>query len=96
MCWKEAAVEIANQMLLRNLSGIIIVDFINMKEAENKDALLQYFREITADSYITTKVIDMTALGLIEVTRKKIAKPLLEQYQAAENKKPYGNTRSRN
>lgn len=66
----EAAKEIAAQMRLRNLSGIILVDFINM-EAEANERLLQEFSNFVKPDRIQTHVIDMTKLGIVEVTRKK-------------------------
>lgn len=74
----EAAVEIARQMRLRNLSGIIMVDFINMKEDKNNTCLLQEFKKAVEKDPIQTTVVDMTRLGLVEVTRKKVRKPLYE------------------
>ena len=76
----EAAKEVALQLRLRNLSGIIIVDFINMQSWEDRKTLLDYLKRLTAQDRIQTKVIDMTPLGLVEITRKKIDKPLKEQY----------------
>ena len=78
----EAAEEVAHQIRLRNLSGIIIVDFINMHLPEDNRELLLYLRELTAKDKVPTKVVDMTALGLVEITRKKINKPLKEQFLA--------------
>lgn len=76
---REAAEECALQLRLRNLSGIIIIDFINMKEQENRQALLQYMRDLVANDSMTVRVIDLTPLGLMELTRKKVAKPVHEQ-----------------
>ncbi|MDE6419929.1 MAG: ribonuclease E/G, partial [Lachnospiraceae bacterium] len=81
--WKintEAAQMIALQLRLRNVSGMILVDFINMKERERKEQLLELLRSYTADDPVHTSVIDMTPLGLVEITRKKIRKSLKEQY----------------
>jgi len=76
---KEAALEIAHQIRLRNLSGIIVVDFIDMKDEETRQELLDLFsRELEKDR-IPTKLVDMTRLGLVEITRKKVRKPLHEQ-----------------
>ena len=75
----EAAAEIAVQMRLRNLSGIVIVDFIDMAEKEHNDELLSAFRKYLNSDPIKTTLVDMTALGLVEVTRKKIKRPLHEQ-----------------
>lgn len=74
----EAAEEIARQIRLRNLSGIIIVDFINMKEEESKAEVLECLRRHTRRDKVKTAVVDMTPLGLVEITRKKITKPLRE------------------
>ena len=76
----EAAEEIAHQLRLRNLSGMILVDFINMKDEAHKQELLAYLRKLVVADPIQTSVIDMTPLGLVEITRKKINKSLLEQY----------------
>lgn len=75
---KEAAVEAACQMRLRNLSGIILIDFIDMEDKNHIDELLELLRQEVAKDSVPTKVIDMTALGLVELTRKKVRKPLHE------------------
>lgn len=67
----EAAKEIAKQIRLRNLSGIIIVDFIDMKKEENKECLLNTLNEYLKQDPVKTMLIDMTALNLVEITRKK-------------------------
>lgn len=77
----EAAEEIARQLRLRNLSGIIIVDFINMDHAETMQKLLKDFRAFLSHDPIPTTLVDVTGLQLVEVTRKKIRKPLYECYQ---------------
>ncbi len=76
---KEAAEEIALQIKLRNLSGIILVDFINMESKEHQRELLQFMRSRTEQDRIRTNVIDITPLGLMEITRKKVRKPLHEE-----------------
>ena len=76
----EAGEEVARQLRLRNLSGIIVVDFINMRSNQYRQELLHYMRELTAKDKIPTKIIDITPLGLMEITRKKINKPLQEQF----------------
>ncbi len=75
----EAASEIANQIRLRNLSGIILVDFIDMKEEAHNAELLSTFRKYLNADPVRTILVDMTALGLVEITRKKIRRPLHEQ-----------------
>lgn len=75
----EAANEIMRQIRLRNLTGMILVDFINMEEDEKTDALLQELRVLAKKDRIQTTIIDMTALGLVEITRRKTTKSLAEQ-----------------
>lgn len=76
---KEAAEEIARQIRLRNLSGIIIIDFIDVKDKEKKEALLHLLKDLFKKDPIRTVLIDMTPLNLVEVTRKKVRRPLYEQ-----------------
>lgn len=76
---REAAKEIAKQIRLRNLSGIIIIDFIDMELKSNKELLMEELKEYFKKDPIKTTLVDMTALGLVEVTRKKVRKPLHEQ-----------------
>lgn len=75
----EAAVEIVRQIRLRNLSGMILIDFINMEIKENRDELLEVMRCLAAQDPVQTEVIDITALNIVEMTRKKMRKPLAEQ-----------------
>ncbi len=76
---KEAAKEIAKQLRLRNLSGIIIVDFINMDSKEAEKELLEYFSLELKKDPVKTYLAGLTNLGLAEVTRKKVKKPFMEQ-----------------
>ena len=76
---REAAEEIARQVRLRNLSGIIIIDFIDVKSKASKDGLLIQLKQLFKKDPVRTVVVDMTALNLVEVTRKKVRKPLYEQ-----------------
>lgn len=75
----EAAREIALQLTLRNLSGIIIVDFINMESEEHRKELMAHLGNLLKQDPIRTTLVDITALGLVEITRMKIDKPLSEQ-----------------
>lgn len=75
----EAAKEIGRQLRLRNLSGIIIIDFIDMQEEEHKKRLLDELKQIVREDPIKTTVVDITSLNLVELTRKKVRKPLHEQ-----------------
>lgn len=72
----EAALEIARQLRLRDIGGIIIVDFIDMDTQEQRDMLLTVFREAIARDRTHTNVADITSLGLVELTRKKTRPPL--------------------
>lgn len=74
----EAATAIMKQIRARNISGIIVVDFIDMKRGEDKDALLEHLEKLALAEPIKTTVHGMTTLGLVEMTRKKIEKPIWE------------------
>lgn len=68
---KEAAVEIMHQLRLRDIGGIVLVDFIDMEKEEHNKALLQLLRQLAQQDRTKTHVVDITALGLVEITRKK-------------------------
>ena len=78
----EAAKEIAWQLRLRNLSGIILIDFINMENQEDKKELLHTLQAYLNQDPIKGTVVDITSLNIVEVTRKKVRKPLLEEWKA--------------
>ncbi|MCR5000097.1 MAG: ribonuclease E/G [Lachnospiraceae bacterium] len=71
----EAAYEIARQIRLRNISGIILIDFINLKTKEEKE-LLSIMRDAVRMDRRKVVVVDMTALGFMELTREKVDKSL--------------------
>ena len=73
---REAAREGARQLILRNLSGMILVDFINMKRPEADSELLTYLRGLVKEDPVYTQIVDMTALGLTEITRRRIRRPV--------------------
>ncbi|MBP5297862.1 MAG: ribonuclease E/G [Lachnospiraceae bacterium] len=77
---KEAADEIMNQLILRNLSGIIVVDFINIKDNDEIKDFMGYLKELARKDPVKCEIVDMTKLGLVEITRKKISKTLREQF----------------
>lgn len=77
----EAAKEIAYQLRLRNLSGIILVDFINLEKTEHMQMLMDELRRLFKEDSVQTELVDMTKLGLIEITRKKVYKTLAEQLE---------------
>ncbi|MBE5953551.1 MAG: ribonuclease E/G [Lachnospiraceae bacterium] len=74
----EAAKEIVNQLILRDISGIIIIDFISMEKEISQNQLLKEFKQFAEADKTKTTVVDITRLGLVEVTRKRIRKPLHE------------------
>lgn len=78
---REAAEMIALHLRARNLSGIILIDFISMKNKANETALLEHMRSLLKQDPIPAKALDMTRLGLMELTRKKIAPSLAEQFR---------------
>ncbi|MDE6212849.1 MAG: ribonuclease E/G [Lachnospiraceae bacterium] len=78
---REAAEMIALHLRARNLSGIILIDFISMKNKANETALLEHMRSLLKQDPIPAKALDMTRLGLMELTRKKIAPSLTEQFR---------------
>lgn len=67
----EAASEIARQLILRNISGIIIIDFINYTNRKKESDLINYFKSLLKDDPVQVKFIDITPLGLVEITRQK-------------------------
>lgn len=75
----EAAREIAFQLRLRNLSGIILIDFINMEDEEDKKELLRVLQGYLKKDPVKAAVVDMTPLNIVEVTRKKVEKSLEEE-----------------
>ena len=75
---KEAATEIARQLRLRNISGMIIIDFINMKTTEHMDELISVLKELIKQDSVPCTFMDVTKLGLVELTRKKTYKSLKE------------------
>lgn len=77
----EACHEICRQIRLRNLSGIILIDFINMTDEEHEKELMHTLKVRLKNDPITTTVIDITALGLVELTRKRTTKSIYEQME---------------
>ena len=75
----EAAHEIFRQIRLRNLSGIIIVDFINLSDKKNEILLMNTLKLAAQEDPVQTNVIDITPLGLVEITRKRTYRPFYEQ-----------------
>jgi len=74
----EAADEIARQLRLRDIGGIIVIDFIDMEIAQNRSEVVRVFREALARDKTRTQVFDISELGLVEMTRKRVSEGLVE------------------
>lgn len=74
----EAAREIARQLRLRNIGGIIIIDFIDMESPEHRKKVLAALAEATASDKTKTSILGLTQLGLVEMTRQKVRQALAE------------------
>jgi ribonuclease E len=74
----EAAEEIAHQLRLRDIGGIIVIDFIDMEVKANRDDLMRVFREALSRDKTRTQVFEVSELGLVQMTRKRIGEGLLE------------------
>lgn len=78
----EASKEVARQIRLRNLSGIILIDFINLDKKEDTQLLLSTLEGYLKKDPVTTVLVDITKLHLVEITRKKVRKSLQESVQS--------------
>jgi ribonuclease E len=74
----EAAEEIARQLRLRDIGGIIVIDFIDMEIDENRRNVVQTFKQALARDKTRTQVSGISELGLVEMTRKRIGEGLVE------------------
>lgn len=74
----EAAEEIARQLRLRNVGGLIVVDFVDMEVPSNRELVVKKFKESLACDKTRTQVLDISSLGLLEMTRKRVGIGLLE------------------
>ena len=77
----EATKEIARQIKLRNLAGIIIIDFIDMKKFSNKKRILERFKKYLSKDKVEINSVEYTNLGLIQFTRKRQGKELALYYR---------------
>lgn len=82
----EAALEIPKQIKLRNLGGIIMIDFIFMKDQEHRKKVLEILKEGFSKDNIQTTVYGYTTLGLVEIARKKTGKSIYEILKVPEEK----------
>ena len=75
----EAAREILRQIRLRNLSGILMIDFINMEKEEHQKKIVDCLEQGLKKDKVPGYFVEITKLGIFELTRKKVRKPLPEQ-----------------
>jgi ribonuclease E len=76
----EAAEEIARQLRLRDLGGIIVIDFIDMILESNRDAVLRRLVECLGRDRTKHQVAEVTSLGLVQMTRKRVGQGLIEAF----------------
>ncbi len=76
----EAAEEIAKQLRLRDIGGIIVIDFIDMEIKDHRAEVVSAFRDALARDKTRTQVFDISDLGLVEMTRKRIGEGLLTEF----------------
>ena len=76
----EAAQEVAHQLRLRDIGGIIVIDFIDMEVKENRKKVVESFRQALSRDKTRTQVFDISELGLVEMTRKRIGEGLITAF----------------
>ncbi len=76
----EAADEVAKQLRLRDIGGIVVIDFIDMEIRDNRKKVVEAFRSALARDKTRTQVFDISELGLVEMTRKRIGEGLLTNF----------------
>ena len=79
----EAAEEAARQLRLRDIGGIIVIDFIDMEIRANRESVISTFRQALSRDKTRTQVFDISELGLVEMTRKRIGEGLIESLSAS-------------
>jgi Rne/Rng family ribonuclease len=78
----EAADEIARQLRLRDMGGIIVIDFVDMLVPANRDEVLKRFKRELARDKTKSRVMDISKLGLVQMTRKNVSQGLTETFTA--------------
>ncbi len=74
----EAAEEVAHQLRLRDIGGIIVIDFVDMEDRKNREEVIRVFRKALSRDKTRTQAFDISDLGLVEMTRKRIGEGLVE------------------
>jgi ribonuclease E len=77
---KEAVLEVARQLRLRDIGGIIVIDFIDMEELVNRDEIIKMFRSELERDRTRTQVFDISPLGLVQMTRKNVSAGIVEAF----------------
>jgi ribonuclease E len=77
---QEAAVEVARQLRLRDIGGIIVIDFIDMENLQNRGEILRSFRGELDKDRTRTQVFEISPLGLIQMTRKNVSAGIVEAF----------------
>ncbi len=75
----EAAEEIARQLRLRNIGGLVVLDFIDMRSARDREELFRYMKKLVKDDRAKTKVLPLSRLGLMEMTRQREHESIQDQ-----------------
>jgi ribonuclease E len=76
----EAAVEVARQLRLRDIGGIIVIDFIDMEDPDNRNEIFKIFRSELEKDRTRTQVFDISPLGLVQMTRKNVSAGIVEAF----------------
>jgi ribonuclease E len=77
---KETAVEVSRQLRLRDIGGIIVIDFIDMEETSNRDEVIRLFRRELERDRSRTQVFDISPLGLVQMTRKSVSTGIVDAF----------------
>lgn len=80
-----AACEIAHQLQIRNINGVIVIDFIDMKSQRDQLQLLEYFNSLLRLDHAKPQIVQLSELGLVELTRKRRRQSLHELFRYEEN-----------
>ena len=78
----EAAEEVARQLRLRDIGGIIVIDFIDMEIAQNRADVMRAFRDALGRDKTRTQAFEISELGLVEMTRKRVSEGLVEAFSS--------------
>jgi ribonuclease E len=77
---KESAVEVSRQLRLRDIGGIIVIDFIDMEDSKNREEVQKVFRAELERDRTRTQVFDISPLGLVQMTRKNVSAGIVEAF----------------